>query len=253
MARTAPSALAVAAVVALAGGLSACESSQTKSARLEKTGKAKAKTTVISAGAANATVQVRSKVVLHSDTGNAAVVELENTGSSGEIQVPLLITVKDAKGGVAYKNDIQGLQPSLQQMAYLDKGQTAYWVNDQVLSVDPPKSVDVSVGKEKSTFAGAVPKITIGPTTLKDDSTGFYAAGEIKNESKVPQVNVPIFAVALKGKTVVAAGRAIVEKLPPAPTPKPINFKIYFIGDPKGAALQLSTAPTVLQEGQPPS
>jgi hypothetical protein len=246
-------ALTTIAVLVLATGLSACESSQTKSARLEKTGKAKAHTTVISAGAANTSVKVLSKTVLHTETGNAAVVQLENTGSQGEVQVPLVITVKDAKGAISYKNDIQGLQPSLQQIAYLDKGQTAYWVNDQVLAVDPPKSVEVEVGKEKSTFGGPVPKITLGPAKLATDSTGFYATGEIKNESKVPQVNVPIFAVGLKGGTVVAAGRAIIEKLPPAPTPKPINFKIYFVGDLKGAALQLTTAPTVLQEGQPPS
>jgi hypothetical protein len=253
MARTAPSVLAAVAVLLAAGGLSACESSQTKSARLEKTGKAKAQTTLISAGAANTSVKVLSKAILHSENGNAVVLQLQNTGGTGELQVPLLLTVKDAKGGVTYKNDIKGLQPSLQEMAYLDKGQTSYWVNDQVLAVDPPKSVEVEVGKEKSTFAGTVPKITLGPITLKSDSTGSYASGEVKNESKILQLNVPVFAVALKGEKVVAAGRAIVEKLPPAPTPKPINFKIYFIGDPKGAALKLTTAPTVLQEGQPPS
>ena len=57
-----------------------------------------------------------------------------------------------------------------------------------------------------------------------------------------------MFGVAIRGGKVVAAGRAIVEKLDPAPTKKPVRFKIYFIGDPKGAALKLTTAPTVLKE-----
>lgn len=240
---------AIAALLLLAGGLGACERTQTKSARLEKTGKNKAETSVIKAGAANTSVKVRSTTVLHSELGNAAVVELENTGPSAEIQVPLVIAVKDAKGQVVYKNDIDGLQPSLQQIAFLDKGQKAYWVNDQVLSVDPPKKVDVEVGKEKEAFSGTVPKITLQAPKLDSDSTGAYATGEVRNESKIIQLNLPIFAVAIKGGKVVAAGRGIIEKLLPAPTKKPVTYKIFFIGDPRGAALELTTAPTVLKEG----
>lgn len=240
--------LIVAAAAVAAVGLSACESSQTKSARLEKTGKAEAKTSVVKAGAANAVVKVLSTAVLHSDLGSAAVVELENTGPDAEVRVPLLIDVKDAKGASAYKNDIDGLQPALQQMAFLGKGQKAYWVNDQVLGAAIPKSVDVQVGKEQSTFAATPPKITLGPARLDSDSTGSYATGEIRNESKILQTNVPIFGVALKGGKVVAAGRALIEKLPPAPTKKPITFKIFFIGDAKGAQLEFTTVPTVLKE-----
>lgn len=242
-----------AAATLLIGGLSACESSQTKNARLEKTGKAKAQTTLISAGAANTVVKVRETTLLHSANGNAAVVELENTGPAAEVQVPLVIEVKDAKGAVTYKNDIDGLQPSLQQMAYLDKGQKAYWVNDQVLAVNPPKSFAVTVGKEQSTFTGTPPKLRLGAAHLETDSTGAYATGEVRNDSKLQQLNVPIFAVGLKGGKVVAAGRAIIEKLPPAPTKKPVMFKIFFIGDARGTELRLTAAPTVLKEEKPPS
>lgn len=241
--------VAAAAVAALAaGGLSACESSQTKSARLEKTGRAEAKTSLVTAGAANTAVKVLRTAVLHSDLGSAAVVQLQNTGREAEVQVPLLIDVKDAKGASAYKNDIEGLQPALQQMAFLARGQKAYWVNDQVLGAAVPRSVDVQVGKEQSTFAQTPPKITLGTVRLDSDSTGSYATGEIRNESKILQTNVPVFGVALKGGKVVAAGRALIEKLPPAPTKKPITFKIFFIGNPKGAQLEFTTVPTVLKE-----
>lgn len=238
----------IAAVAALS--LSACESTQTKSARLEKTGKNQAKLTTVSAGAANTKVKILGTTVLHSKTGNAAVVQIQNTGPAAEIDVPLGIQVKGTDGKVIYKNDIAGLQPALQSMAYLDKGQTAYWVNDQVLAVDPPKSVDATVSKEKSDFAGTPPKITLAKPVIDVDETGPYATGEVKNESDLPQINLPIFAVALKGGKVVAAGRAIIERLDPAPTKKPVNFKIYFIGNPRGAELQLTAAPTVLQKGQ---
>lgn len=237
--------------VALATGLGACESSQTKSARLEKTGKNQAKLQTLKAGAANTSVKVLDSTVLHTANGNAAVVQLKNTGATPEVNVPLLIQVKDPKGAVVYKNDIAGLQPALQEMAYLSKGQTAYWVNDQVLAVDPPKGVDVAVGVAKTPPVTEVPKIVLQKPVLDTDVTGAYATGEVKNESKITQVNLPIFCVAIKGGEVVAAGRALIEKLAPAPTKKPVKYKIYFIGDPRGAALKLSTAPTVLKEGTP--
>ncbi len=242
----------IACLVLTAAALGACESTQTKSARLEKTGKNRAQLTTVSAGAANTAVKVLSKTVLTSDTGKAAVLELQNTGPVAEVQVPLVITVKDASGEPLYKNDIDGLQPSLQSLAYLDKGTTAYWVNDQVLAGTPPKAVDVEVGKAKGTAPADAPKITLGEPRLKSDSSGAYATAEVKNESKLTQVDLPIFAVALKGDKVVAAGRAIIEKLLPAPTKKPVFYKIFFIGNPKGATLEIHVAPTVLQEGPTP-
>jgi hypothetical protein len=236
------------AAVLVSGGLGACESTQTKSARLEKTGRNQARQTTVKAGAANTAVKVLSTAVLHSATGNAAVVQLRNTGAASEVRVPLLVAVKDPAGKVVYKNDIAGLQPSLQELAYLAKGQTAYWVNDQVLAVDPPKGMDVAVGKEQGSFTGAAPRITLARPQLDRDSTGPYATGEVRNGSALTQVNLPIFAVALKGGKVVAAGRAIIPRLAPAPTRKPVMFKIYFVGDPKGAALRLTAAPTVHTE-----
>jgi hypothetical protein len=45
----------------------------------------------------------------------------------------------------------------------------------------------------------------------------------------------------------VAAGRAVVDKLPPAPTRKPVRFTVYFIGDPAGAQLSFYVPPVVLR------
>lgn len=231
--------------------LGACESSQAKSARLEKTGKNKAQLTTVTAGVANTAVKVLDKTLLTSDAGKAVVLKLQNTGAEDEVRIPLVLTVKDGAGKALFKNDIKGLQPSLQELAFLGKGDTAYWVNDQILAGVPPKSVDVQVGRAKGTAPRKLPKVTLGTPRLTSDTTGAYATAEIRNESKIPQIDIPIFAVALKGDKVVAAGRAIIEKLPPAPTKKPVFYKIFFIGNPKGAKLEVHVAPTVLQEGPP--
>ena len=48
------------------------------------------------------------------------------------------------------------------------------------------------------------------------------------------------------GPAVVAAGRGILDALPPAGA-KPTRFTIFFIGNPKGAKLSFSAPPTVLE------
>lgn len=227
--------------------LPACESTQTKSARLAKTGHNKAGLTTVSAGATNTLIKVGQTALLNANGAHAAVVELDNKGPAAEVSVPVLIVVKDAKGAAVYRNDIQGLQPSLQELAFLAKGKTVYWVNDQVLAASP-KSLKVDVGKAKGVAPPAPPKLTLSKTRLDSDSSGMYATGVVTNDSKIVQRNVPIFAVVLKGGKVVAAGRGLVPRLDPQPTKKPTTFRIFFVGNPKGGTLRLAVAPTAMKE-----
>jgi hypothetical protein len=230
-------------------GLSACESTQDKSARLAHSGQGAANQSTLKLGAANANVHVARTAVLHAAGGNAVAVELRNAARSAEADVPVLIDVRDAHGKSLYKNDLQGLQPALQQMALVGGGRSAYWVNDQVLGAGTPRSVVVHVGRAAAHAPARVPQIGVEAVRLDHDSTGTFAAGRVVNRSALVQLNLPIFAVALRGGRVVAAGRAIVPRLMPAPTKKPTRFRIFFIGDPRGAQLRVTAVPTVLTKG----
>jgi hypothetical protein len=236
-------ALLLAALAALT--LSACESTQSKSRRLETTGAGKAQLTTISAGAANPDVEVLGTTILHNrDGGRAVVVELDDEGGD-QAAVPIQIVAKDAKGKPLYKNDLHGLQTSLQQMAYLRRSRRTFWVHDQVTATDVPRSVDVEVGKAKAPAPAAVPEIALRRVHLAHDQTsGTVLTGVVQNRSKVSQRNLPIYAVARRGGRIVAAGRAIIEKLDPEPQKKPTVFRIYMIGDPKGAQLDVRPVPT---------
>jgi hypothetical protein len=75
-----------------------------------------------------------------------------------------------------------------------------------------------------------------------------YATGVVTNRSKIVQRNVPIFVVALKAGKPVAAGRALIARLDPAPTKKPTTFRVFFVGDPKGGDLRFAVAPTAMKE-----
>src|SRR3954462_3323130 len=94
-----------AAVLALGAG--GCESTQTKSKRLAKTGAKQSATKTISAGKANPDVKVAGATVLTSkdSSGHAVVVELDDVGRA-EAAVPIQIVAKDAAGKQLYKNDL---------------------------------------------------------------------------------------------------------------------------------------------------
>jgi hypothetical protein len=65
--------------------------------------------------------------------------------------------------------------------------------------------------------------------------------GTIVNRSRSLESKVPVFAVAVRGGRIVAAGRAVAESLPPR---TPTQFQIFFVGNPAGASIKVSALPT---------
>jgi hypothetical protein len=240
----------LAALSALALTLSACESTESESAKLGREGAkliAGAGTVVL--GGANRAVRVGQVALVQGAGRTAAVVQLTSTATTAQSDVPVLIDVRSPKGASLYRNDIQGLEPSLQQMPLLRPHTSAWWVDDQVLAAGRPGSVKVRVGDAKGSSSKISPAspslgVEIGATSLGSDVAGPYLAGEVVNRSGVAQHNMPIFAVALRGGHVVAAGRALVPNLPAA-AGKPTGFRIYLVGAPAGAHIELNAAPTV--------
>lgn len=231
--------------------LGACESSQTKSARLAKQGAKAAVLASVDVGVKNPDVRVVGTELVRGADTTVAVVELESTRAQDQIGVPIQIDVRDAKGASTYKNDLDGLQPSLQQLAYLPAGKRSLWINDQVLSAAPAKTVDVSVGRPTSSAPrGSDPRITIERAALETDESGTFVKGIVVNRSRVAQLAMPIYGVVRKGGRIVAAGRALVDRVDPAPTPKPVVFRILLVGgDPRGGRVETTPVPTVLPEG----
>jgi len=219
-----------------------CESSQSRSARLESQSDGQAANTTVKLGKPSPHVDVLEAKVVRTAVGTAAVVRLRNTGKRDEMALPIQIDVQDRTGASVYKNDIEGLQPALQQLALLRAGRTAYWVNDQVVAATPARKVNVTVGRGAPATTPA-PDLRITGAHLRSDSSGPFAEGRILSTAATDLRQVPVFAVARRGGRIVAAGRALVEKVP-AKGGKPVRFKIYFIGDPRGARLTLNAVPT---------
>jgi hypothetical protein len=231
-------------LLAVAAGVSACESTADKSAKIAAEGRKAVSASATLKIRPSAELRVARAVVVRGDGGAvAAAVEVRNRGGSARHDVPVLIDVRDAKGASLYKNDTVGLQPALQRLASVGARKTAWWVNDQVTAASTPKRVRARVGAAPVARPGSVPRVRLTGVHFDGDATGRFLTGTVVNPSRAALTDVPVFAVALKGTRVVAAGRALVPKLPAAGSPKKVVFRLFFVGDPRGARVQLTVAP----------
>jgi hypothetical protein len=229
------------ALLVLPLALAACESNYARSARIAREGRRLiAGTGHFTVGPRSRDVRVGRAVVVHGGGTLAAVVELRNTGKRARAGVPLLIDVRDAHGKSIYRNDLQGLQAALQHAALVPAHGRAWWVNDQLLgATGKAKRVRVQVGRGHA--LARPPRVRLRGVGYRTDSNGTYLTGTIVNRTRRLLRDVPVYAVALKHGRVAAAGRALVAKAPP--TGKPGRFRVIFVGNPKGAHVEITVAP----------
>ena len=232
------------ALVALAAaGLAACESTADKSAAIAAQGRAAVKGGGALKITRNRDVRVvRSAVVRGAGGAVAVAVQLRNAGARAQRDVPVLIDVRDARGASVYSNAAVGLQPALQRLTLIRGRSSAWWVNDQVTASAPPRAVRVRAGAAR--VAGDAPQVALSRVRFDTDATGRFLTGTVVNHAHSVLRQVPIFAVATRGGRVVAAGRALVPKLPAAGARKATHFRLFFVGEPRGARLALTVAPT---------
>jgi hypothetical protein len=240
--------LAATAVLVGAVGLSACQSTQDKSAELEK----ESKTLLLDAKGlevdeVSKDVKLVSSDLIDSPEGSAVVLEVHNSSSLNLTDVPVLIDVRDKKGKSVYRNDIPGLEQALTSIPYVPANSDAEWVNDQILATGKPASVKVKIGASTDDYAGPLPDIEVSQPTLKGDPvSGIEASGQVVNKTGEEQNRLLLYVVARKGGEVVAAGRGAIEHL--KDETKPVRYTVFFIGDPEGAELSLSEFPPLPED-----
>jgi hypothetical protein len=208
-----------AAALAAAGlilvGLTGCETTQERSAKIARTlghQSAVAGTTIL--GVANRDVRIERSVVLTAGGQSAVALELTNTSARTQTAFPVLIDVLDARGSSVYRNDTKGIEPSIQQLALLAPHSTAWWVDNEVLATGgAPRSVTGRLGASSATSARALPQITTQGLSSSDSFPGPHVTVTVHNRSPIAQSQLPVYAVALKGAHVLGAGRAIVPSL----------------------------------------
>ena len=226
--------------------LTACESTQSRSAKLEAEGANLVKTKTIDVGAANRKVNVVDKTVITDQYGSVVVVQLENKSDQGLADAPIAINVKDKAGRSVYRNNSAGVETGLIQVPVIKPRDQVYWVNDQVLATGEPASVDVKVGEAPKQLPDDIPQIDVSEPQIKVDPTsGIEATGTASNKSDIEQTDLVLYAIARKGGKIVAAGRGLIPKLKVGG--KTETYHIFFIGNPTGAEISVIAPPVTLE------
>jgi hypothetical protein len=235
--------LAALAVVALA--LTACESNQERSAKLERAaekhkGEA-ARRRALAQRALTITrpskkIEIVSTEIVRGREGDAAIVTLRNSSNTTLSDVPVQIHVRSADGASLYTNDIPGLSPTLASVALIPAHAVLTWIDDQVQASGVPVSVSAKVGEGTPSNA-AVPELSVQGVHLAEGET----EGSVVNHSQVSQQELVVNALARRAGKIVAAGRAV---LPAASAGATTPFQIFFVGSPTGAQLEVSAPAT---------
>jgi hypothetical protein len=238
----------MAATLVTALALAGCESTREQAAKFAQQGSKAFQAKGVSVTTQSRAVKVLERTVVSDANGAAAVVVVRNAGSQALAAVPIAISVRDARGKVLWRNDQPGLEPGLTHIALIAPGQTVTWVNDQVQAAGGgrPASVAAIVGAGQPAPAGATGvHVTVGAAALEGDPvSGVTAGGQVVNGSAIDQPNLVVAAVARSGGKIVAAGRAIVPLLKAHGHER---FQAYFIGNPRGAQLQLAAQPATFR------
>ena len=234
-------ALCAISVLALAG----CSSTEDKAAKIVDEGSSAFEAKGLEVARVNRDVTVQDTQVIRDQNGTAVVVMLRSRAATPLRDVPVALDVADRSGTSIWKNDASGLEGALVSVPLLPRGTSISWVNDQVLPVSgTAASAKARIGDAKPA-RGALPKITLGEPELEGDPVdGVAARGELVNASRVDQRDLVVYGLARNGGKVVAAGRAIVPRVKAGAKAR---YAIFFIGDPRGATLEVSAPPTTLQ------
>jgi len=225
--------------------LASCSSTEDKAAKFIDEGSKAFEAQGLQVKTRNASVKVEDTQVIRDANGTAAVVVLRSRAATALEDVPIALDVTDRAGSSIWKNDTAGLEPSLVSVPVLPRGVETTWINDQVLpAAGTAAAVKARVGTAKAAPAD-LPKLSVSAPRLEGDPVdGVAARGELVNDSKVEQKDLVVYGLARKGGKVVAAGRAVVPRLRAGAKAR---YAIFFIGDPRGAKLDVSAPPTTLR------
>jgi hypothetical protein len=227
--------------VALAGSLSGCETTAGKSARLERTAhRARPVERGLTITKQSTDVRVLGTVLVQGDEGAAAVVTLRNNSGHTLKDVPIAITVTDARGSTLFQNNTPGLEAALTSLASLAAHGEATWIDDQVQASGTPASVSAIVGVGPSAN-GSAPRIEVQGVHASEEGGGAGATGTVRNRSGVTQQNLVVYVLARRAGKIVAAGRAV---LPEVGAGASLPFQAFFVGSPAGTHLEASAPAT---------
>jgi hypothetical protein len=235
-------ALVVVGCGALAVTASACQSTESESAKIAREGGAAEVTSTLKLGRANREVRVSDVTLLSGGGRKAVAVKLSSSSLQAQREVPLLVTVTGSGGKVVYSN-ATGAEGLLSHVTLIPAHADVWWVDDEVLTPGSASAATVRVGTGQRSLPGAhAVGLSATATHVAAQAGTTTVSGLLANHTGKAQSSVPVFAVALRGGKVVAAGRAVVASVPVPASAAP-SFELPLVGDATGAKIELTALP----------
>lgn len=233
---------ACAATLPVAVLCTGCVSTQTIAARTRLVdARIRAGQSVTVVTRANPEVGVDSPVVIHGHGGmTAIVVPLRNQTAHALTDLPISVGVRMRSGRMVYLNDSTSADYFQSHIASIGPQAATTWVFTVNRRL-PSGRVFATVGPPalRTSVAGPLPRIV---AKSRPGRTAGSATVSVTSRSAIPQYDLQLYVVGVRGGRYVAAGQATVAHLG---TDATTTVNLGLVGDSRQATLEVIALPTI--------
>jgi hypothetical protein len=194
----------------------------------------------------NPDVSVTKLSLVRGSAGTAVAVLLRDTSAHPLTDLPIAVGVRTRAGRKLYLNRAANIDYFDSHVVALAPGRVVTWVftSPRRLDVSGRPFAEVGVSPLAQPLARALPRIEVtlqGAGSRPGERTLRLS---VANRSGIPQYQLPVYALGLRGGQEVSAGRATVAHLG---TDGTATLQLTLLGSIRGATVSLSALPTIFQ------
>jgi hypothetical protein len=236
-------------VVALgaAGWLAGCTTTQQEAARLQlNAARIRASQAAVRVTRQDRVVGIGPVALVRGGGAEAIVVVISNRSPKAVSDLPISVGVRRAAGTRLYLNDVAGLPYFAAHIPAIAAGGSLTWIfttRRQLPDGARPFAVVGVPSQPLLAKAAALPAVTAGPVgTVGVDGFGAGLTVAVRNDSGIPQYQLPVYAFVRSARGFLAAGSATVAQLASNSSTRVL---VRLLGSPTRGAVQLEVRPTV--------
>jgi len=236
---------AAACVLAAAGALAGCTTTQQKAARLQlENARLRAAQLSTHVPAAGSTVAVTGISLVRRPGRTAFVVGVRNHGGHPVSDLPISVGYRLHGGPAVYLNSTAGIGYFDAHLPIVRAGGRFTWIYTTAHAIPVGARPFALVGSSATVRVSGLatpPAIAAAVTTT---SAGGAIRVSVRNLSGVTQYQLPVYAVASRGSRVLAAATGTIAQLGGGSRE---TLRLRLLGSAGGAHLELETQPTIFQ------
>jgi hypothetical protein len=236
--------LAGVAVLAAAGPLAGCASTQQKAARLQlSSARLRAEQVPTRIRHQSTSVRAVNVTLLRQGKRTAFIVTVTNHGDKAVSDLPILVGYRGAGGSGVYVNGAVGGDYFASHLPLVAPGASLRWVVTTTRRIPTAAKLLAEVGARPSVAVAGLQKSSDVAVSARAKATGDVLSVAVRNDSGVTQYGLPLYAVADRGGRAVAAGSTSITELDGNAT-RTVHIRLLGSAG-TGASVQVEAIPTI--------